>query len=149
MSIIRDVKNAKTKYANTVILVKSGNFYRCYDSDSYVVSYLMSYQQKQATASTYCSGFPVGSLEKVEDVLEANKVSYRVLDFKKEDRTLVEECDFGEQNLYDEVYSKAYRYLSLKKRVDQIGYCMISNIEKEDAMNKIAEIEKIVFESFA
>lgn len=64
MSIIRDVKNAKTKYANTVILVKNGNFYRCYDKDSYVVSYLMNYQTKQATSSTYMCGFPVRFIRK-------------------------------------------------------------------------------------
>ena len=59
MSIIRDVKNSKIKYNDSVICVKSGNFYRCYDKDSYIVSYLMNYQIKQATSKTYMCGFPV------------------------------------------------------------------------------------------
>lgn len=149
MSIIRDIKNSKIKYADSVIFVKNGNFYRCYDKDAYIVSYLMNYQIKQATSATYMCGFPVGSLEKVEDVLETNQVSYRILDFKKEDKTLVEECNFNEHNLYEDIYSKAYKYINLKKRIELMCYCLTNNIEKEGAMDKIAEIEKLVFESFS
>ena len=92
--------------------------------------------------------FLFGSLEKVEDVLESNQVSYRILDFKKEDKVLVEECDFKEHNLYDEIYSKAYKSINLKKRIELMCYCLTNNIEKEEAIDKIAKIEKLIFESF-
>ena len=62
MSVIRDVKNVKIKHGDDVVLVKSGNFYRCYDKDSYIISYIMNYQVKQATANNYMCGFPVKKL---------------------------------------------------------------------------------------
>ena len=67
---------------------------------------------------------------------------------KKEDKVLVEECDFKEHNLYDEIYSKAYKSINLKKRIELMCYCLTNNIEKEGAIDKIAKIEKLIFESF-
>ena len=48
----------------------------------------------------------------------------------------------------DEIYSKAYKYINLKKRIELMCYCLTNNIEKEAAMDKIAEIQKLIFESF-
>lgn len=148
MSVIRDVKNVKMKYGDDVILVKSGNFYRCYDKDAYVVSYIMDYQIKQATASNYMCGFPVNSLDKVINYLQASNINYRIIDFKREDKTLVEECDFKFKNAYDEIYKKAYKYINFKRRIEEMCECLINNIEKDGILEKVAEIEKTVYDTF-
>lgn len=148
MSIIRDVKNVKMKHGDDLVLVKSGNFYRAYDKDSYVLSYIMHYQIKQATASTYCSGFPLNSLDKVVESLQNFNVNYRIIDFKREDKTVVEECNFGSKNCYDEIYSKAYKYINMKRRIEEMCECLINNIEKDGTLEKVSEIEKMVYEAF-
>lgn len=148
MSVIRDVKNVKMKHGDDIVLVKTGNFYRCYDKDSYVLSYVMKYQIKQATANNYMCGFPVNSLDKVLDCLQTLNINYRIMDFKREDKTVVEECNFESRNTYDEIYSKAYKYINIKRRIEEMCECLINNIEKEGTLEKVSEIEKSVYKTF-
>ena len=148
MSVIRDVKNVKIKHGDDVVLVKSGNFYRCYDKDSYIISYIMNYQVKQATANNYMCGFPVNSLDKVIETMQNLNINYRIIDFKREDKTVVEECNFGLKNSYEKIYMKAYKYINIKRRIEEVCECLINNIEKEETLENIDEIEKTVYETF-
>lgn len=148
MSIIRDVKNVKMKHGDDIILVKNGNFYRCYDRDAYIISYIMNYQIKQATANNYMCGFPINSLDKVVDGLQTASINYRIMDFKREDKTVAQECNFESRNAYDEIYSKAYKYINIKRRIEEMCECLINNIEKDGTLEKVAEIEKSVYEAF-
>jgi DNA mismatch repair ATPase MutS len=68
----------KQSYPDTMVLIKNGNFYRCYNDDPYILAYLLDYKVC-STDQSDMSGFPKDSLKKVLDALEKNNVNYRIM----------------------------------------------------------------------
>jgi DNA mismatch repair ATPase MutS len=77
--MIKRFQNIKQKYSDTMILIKNGDFYRCYNEDTYILAYLLDYKVCSTDQSNML-GFPKDSLQKVLDTLEANKVSYKLVE---------------------------------------------------------------------
>jgi DNA mismatch repair ATPase MutS len=77
--MVNKFKNIKQKYPDTMVLIKNGNFYRCYNEDSYILSYLLDYKVC-STEQSDMLGFPEDSSQKVLDTLESNKVSYKIIE---------------------------------------------------------------------
>jgi len=134
----------RTNYPDTVVLVKSGNFYRCYDDDSYILAYLMDYQVK-TTVISEMAGFPVDSLRKVEDRLEANKVNYKIFEYENGIAKLKEECDFKEDNCYDRVFEIADRYVRIKEKIKGISDTLYRNIDNEKIEMAISKIAQTIY----
>ena len=65
----------KKDYKDSVILIKSGKFYRTYDSDAIILNYLMCYQIMDNKV-----GFPLEGLFKVRGKLKSNCINYVIVD---------------------------------------------------------------------
>ncbi len=72
----------RKNFPDTLVLIKSGNFYRCYDDDSYLIAYLMDYQV-QTTVVNDMAGFPTNALKKVIDKLQFKRINYKIFEFEK------------------------------------------------------------------
>ena len=64
----------KKKYPNSVGLIKSGSFYRTYDNDAIILSYLCCYKVIKNGL-----GFPIRSLSKVLKKLKREEVNFKVI----------------------------------------------------------------------
>ncbi|MBR2290407.1 MAG: hypothetical protein IJ867_07525 [Clostridia bacterium] len=138
----RRVGTIRDNFPDCLVLIKSGNFYRCYDDDSYIIAYLMDYQVK-ATVLNDMAGFPLDSLNKVLDKLEMNRVDYKIFEFENGIAKLKQKCDFQEDNCYEGVLERAERYVKVRDRISNVTDILYKNIENariEDAISKIAQI---------
>ena len=91
-------------------------------------------------------GFPSSGLSKVLSKLEELEVSYIILN-KAENYEVVEEEDFKSKNKYNEMYNKAYGYVSKKNRIDSIYQFLLESISEEKIKEKIVRIEEIIYEA--
>ncbi len=102
MGTINVVKNIKLVHPSCVVIVKIGTFYNVYGKDSFITSYLLGYKIKEKDNIPACS-FPVSSLNKIENVLEKNKINYIVVD--KRSNYEVEHKQINKQeNNYDKIF---------------------------------------------
>lgn len=58
-----------------------------------------------------------------------------------------EENDNKNLNTYSETFSKAQKYIKVKKRLEKIEEMLLKDVEKEGIMEKIRKIEEIVYEN--
>lgn len=130
----------KENYPDTVCLVKCGMFYRCYEQDAYIISYLLNYKLKSSFENDM-AGFPRDSIDEVKDTLTFKKINYKIFQVnKKSGINIQSELDFNEENCYDDIYEKAYRYIKLKSRINRISDKLITHIENikiDDILNNI------------
>ena len=125
-----------------LILYKRGNFYRCYDEDSYILAYLLDYRVTM-TDNNDMSGFPIGNLDKVLDEFEKNKISYIVYDSIKEGK-IKAECDFGQESKYAEINEKAYEYVKVRNRIEKIYDNLKEKINEKSITDILVKIEGIL-----
>lgn len=138
------VGSIRNNFPDTLVLIKSGNFYRCYDDDSFIIAYLMDYQVK-TTVLNDMAGFPVDSLNKVLDQLELRRINYKIFEFSEGIAVLKQECNFKEDNCYDGIYNLAERYVKVRDKIIRISEVLSRNIENARIEETIAKIEKIVY----
>lgn len=143
MSIIKEVRNIKKKNDNTIILIKNGSFYRCFEKDAYILAYIMEYQVKEQVDNVLVCGFPVNSLDKVIQSLEKTCINYKVMDLK-EDITQREQ-NFEDKNVYENIYLKSSRYVNIKRRIGDISRKLFEIIDRDEIINVITDIEKILY----
>ena len=67
--------NKKMEYPQSIILIKSGNFYITYYEDSLIINELLNYQIVNNKV-----GFPIGSLDKVIKLLESKEINYIIIE---------------------------------------------------------------------
>lgn len=65
----------KKDYKDSVVLIKSGKFYRTYDGDAVILNYLMCYQIMDNKV-----GFPLEGLFKVKNKLKSSCINYVIVD---------------------------------------------------------------------
>lgn len=140
----RRVGEIRRDFPDTLVLVRSGNFYRCYDDDSYILAYLMDYQVKTTVISDM-AGFPVDSLRKVIDRFEANRINYKIFEYNSGTAKLVEEADFKENNCYEEVFGIAERYVRIKQKISNLSDILLRNIENEKIEIVISKISQLIY----
>ena len=145
MKIENTIKIFKEIHPESVIMIKMGTFYHAYGRDSYILSYLFGYQAKKIQSNYSTCGFPSSGLSKVLSKLEELEVSYIILN-KAENYEVVEEEDFKSKNKYNEMYNKAYGYVSKKNRIDSIYQFLLESISEEKIKEKIVRIEEIIYE---
>lgn len=71
MTLTEYSKFLKIQYKNYIVLVKFGNFYKCFDKDALILSYLMNYKINDNSV-----GFPESSLGKVISTLKSTSVNF-------------------------------------------------------------------------
>ena len=140
------VRNIKEVHKEDLLCFKVGNFCQCYGKDTHIMQYLFNYNIKQTKDNVLNCGFPFQTLRKVEAKLEQNKINYIVLDTKNE-YAVMDSQDYKNLNKYQEIMSKATKFVRVKKRVSRIQNMLICQFDSEKIDEKIEEIEKIVYES--
>lgn len=65
----------KDNNEEVVVFIKYGNFYRCFNNDAYIVSYLFDYKLSEKNST----GFPIKSIDKVISILRNNNISCIVI----------------------------------------------------------------------
>ena len=102
----------KEKYPNSVVLIKSGSFYRTYDNDAIILSYLCCYKVIKNVL-----GFPIRSLSKVLKELKREEV-VNYLRFL--DNEVLEKIPNIERETYHELVSLSYGLLNSKNILEDI-----------------------------
>jgi len=83
------------KYPNTVKLFHFGTWYRAYNDDAKIVSFLLDYKLfEDEFSGDLCVGFPEVSIDKIQINFRQNKVNYILIN---DDNKLI---DFGVENNY-------------------------------------------------
>lgn len=141
----RRIGEIRRDFPYTMVLVKSGNFYRCYGDDSYILAYLMDYQVK-ATVINDMAGFPVDCLRKVEEKLEAYRINYKVFEYEREMAKLSEEADFKEDNCYEQIFDIAERYVRIRQKILNLSEILCNNIENEKIEKVISKISQLIYD---
>ena len=143
MSITNILKTIKQIHPNEIILVKIGEFYHVYGKDAYILSYLLKYKLKflEREQNIPTCGFPEKVLPRVEATLENKKINYILVD-RRNNYDVDEFVDYKNLNEYEKEFEKAYSYMKLKIKLDDIYNYMLKNITKEEVKKIINEIEK-------
>ena len=145
MKLDNTIKTMKEINPNTIIFIQIGAFYHVYGKDSYILSYLFGYQIKTLENSYNTCGMPKAGLNKVLKVLEDNNINYMVV-LKSQNYEVDTEMKFKDKNKYIETYEKAYKYITVKNRINVIYNYLIENINTPDIKKKIQRVEETLFE---
>ncbi len=113
----------------TLFLRKVGGFYHAFDEDAILLFSLFRYRINNGK-----SGFPVGSIDKVKNTLQEEKVNY----FLKIDEEEEESMSFKEENRYLEIYNKGkeeYRDFHKKEKVTERIFTL-----KEEQVDEVIKL---------
>lgn len=119
----------KKDYKDSVILIKSGKFYRTYDSDAVILNYLMCYQIMDNKV-----GFPLEGLFKVRGKLKSSCINYVIVDGSN---VISEELS---ENKYEYIlglgYDKYERSLLIEEILKSIREKLNNDFSFYDKLNK-------------
>ena len=97
-----DINNRlRDEYRNTVILMKYGNFYRCFYNNAIVVGYLFDYKLHNNKV-----GFPINIINNILCVLDKYSIDYLVYNSIKDIRYIYH--DINNYNKYLELGNSKY-----------------------------------------
>lgn len=123
----------KEKYPNSVVLIKSGSFYRTYDNDAIILSYLCCYKVIKNVL-----GFPIRSLSKILKKLKREEVNFVV------DNDV--HFSFENDDNYLTLLNQSFEVYKLRVRIEKIYDYLNENIERKFIKKVIDEIEEIINE---
>ena len=83
-------------------------------------------------------------LNKTLKILEDNEINYIEV-IKNRNYEIESNMKFKQKNKYIETYEKAYRYITIKNRINAIHNYLIENIDSPNIKNKIQIVEEALF----
>ena len=116
----------------SIDLYKTGKLYNSFNDDGIIIHYLLGYKYVDYKKSI---GFPESALNKVKEVLEKNKLSYKIY----EKSTMITEYKGINKN-YNIVLKKALNNLEIETRVNRLKE-KIENLNTQELENIIEAIE--------
>ncbi len=140
--LIRDIKQV---HPNDIIMVKIGKFYHVYGKDAYIISYIFNYQLRKVETNMYNAGFPEVALNKVLKTLEDKKINYVIVD-RGANYEVVDNLNFKQDNKYSDAYIMASKFITRKKKIDEIYEYLVSNVNDDLVKEQIQRIEDILYE---
>lgn len=143
--IINMVQTIKEIHPKDVILIKTGTFYNAYLKDALILSYIFNYKIKKIESKYNVCGFPSSNINKIKSILEQRKINYRLID-RAHNYEEEENQNFKNNNTYDNEYDKAFKYLSIKNRIDTINSYLLDNIGNKNISNLLNNIEQVINE---
>lgn len=143
MAVLTMIKAIKKVYKEDVLLVKIGDFYHVYGKDAYILSFLMGYKIKIIEENCPTCGFPQKSISKIEAILEERKINYVVLD-RRDNYEPEEISDNKNLNRYQKTFEKAYKYITSKKKIDEICIKLAKKINDQSFEQIVKQIENII-----
>ena len=135
----------KDNYPDTVCIIDCGMFYRCYDEDAYIISYLLGYELKSVSANDM-AGFPSSSIKEVTNRLMRNKVNYKIFKINQLSLDIMDSFSVNEDNNYEIIYEKSYRYTKLKSRINRLSQKLIERIENTKMDELLDKLEEVIFD---
>ena len=138
----------KESYPDTICLVECGKFYRCYEKDAYIISYLLGYKLNSTSANDM-AGFPNGSIKEVTDKLMRNKVNYKIFKADKFSIEVINSFSVDDENNYENIYEKSYRYIKLECRVNKLAQKLIEKIENNKMDEVLTKVEEIIYDNLS
>lgn len=146
MGTINIIRNIKEVHRDDIILIRIGKFYYSYGKDAYILSYIFGYKLIQINGeNTYSCAFPEQSFPKVTAWLENKKINYIVVD-RRNNYDVEEKSDNKNLNCYQDWLEKAKRYVTIKRRIENISNYLLVHIEDEATKEKIEQMEEIIDE---
>ena len=139
------IKTMKEIHPETIILIQIGAFYHVYGKDAYILSYLFGYQIKTLENSYNTCGVPKSGLNKVLKILEDNKINYLVV-IKSQNYSVETDMKYKSSNRYREIYEKAYKYVSIKNRINAVHNYLMENIDSPNIKSLIQKLEEDLFD---
>ena len=146
MGVVNMAKDIKKVHPEYVMMYKVGNFVQAFGKDAYVISYVFGYALRATKDNIRTCGFPKNAIPKVMSKLEQKKINFIIVDTRN-NYEVDEENDNKNLNTYSETFSKAQKYIKVKKRLEKIEEMLLKDVEKEGIMEKIRKIEEIVYEN--
>ena len=143
MSVINMIKTVKRIHAEDVVLVKIGEFYHAYGKDACILSFLFDYKVKNIEMNIYNCGFPVRAIAKIQAELERQKINYVLID-RRNNYEVDEWSDNKEANRYINVSERAYEFVKLKERIDNIYSYLVMDLNSKGTLEKISKIEEVL-----
>lgn len=140
------IKTMKEINPETIILIQIGAFYHAYGKDAYILSYLCGYQIKSIENSYNTCGFPKAGLNKTLKILEDNEINYMEV-IKSQNYEVESNVKFKDKNKYMETYEKAYKYVTVKNRINAIYNYLLENIDSPNIKKKLQIVEEALFEN--
>jgi len=126
----------KKDYKDSVVLIKSGKFYRTYDSDAVILNYLLCYQIMDNKV-----GLPLEGLFKVRGKLKSSCINYVIVDGSDI------EPIFLEDNKYEYIlglgYDKYERSLLIEQMLKSIKEKLNNDFSFYDKLNKYLQENSI------
>ena len=138
-------EHLKESHPNTVCLVKCGMFYRCYEKDAYIISYLLGYKLNSTSANDM-AGFPSNSIKEVTNKLIGNKVDYKIFKTDKFSLETISSFSMDDENNYEEIYEKSYRHIKLECRINKLTQKLIEKIESIKMDEVLTKVEEIIYD---
>lgn len=114
MGIVAEAKRIKEVHPDFIMLYKSGNFYKVFGKDAYIVSTLFDYNINIVNNNVATCGFPLKAISKVRTRIEELKISYMLIDPRNNYDIDLKE-DFRNLNNYQTEFEKAYTKAKNKK----------------------------------
>ena len=111
MKLIEYFKLLNLEYKNFVVLVRFGNFYKCFDDDTLIFSYLFDYKIKDNAV-----GFPISTLGKIVLTLKNKNISLIMV--KDEENIINYEVI---KNNYNIILKEAKENLEYKNKLNEIS----------------------------
>ena len=121
-------------------------FYRCYDKDAYIVSYLLGYKLNSNSANDM-AGFPSSSIKDVTNKLILNNVDYKIIKVNKLSLEIIDNFSARNDNNYETIYEKSCIYTKLKNKINRLSQKLVEKIGNDNIDEVLNKIENIIFEN--
>lgn len=132
----------KSRYQDSIIIYKVGNFYSILGKDTIIIHNLMGYQIKDHSGIDKI-GFPIIALERVLRIIGKNKLNYIVLD-KIEGIVKVVQKKRWKENNYEKFSHQATLIYSKKEKINHIVELLNEKLEDPKFDHLIKEVEQIL-----
>lgn len=123
----------KNENLNSIILIKSGNFYATIEDDAFIMKTIFNYQILKGKI-----GFPISSIDKVKSKLEELKVNYIV--YNDNDNIIKKEFDNNSYlTILNNCKKQEYKDNMKKLLFDRIEYLINLDYDNYDKIRKFID----------
>lgn len=146
MGLVNIAKKIKEVHPNSIVIYKSGAFYKVFGKDAYILSGIFDYQIKMVENNIATVGFPLRIIMNVRTKLEELKINYMLIDQRNNYDVDITE-DFRNLNNYEEEFKKAYTKVKHRKNIEHIVRELELIIDKDNFKDIIRKIEDLIDEN--
>lgn len=146
MGMLEEAMRIKKIHPTNVLMFKSGNFYKVFGKDSYILSSLLDYQINKVNENIPTVGFPLNSIYKVRLKLEEEKINYMVINPRNNYYVDTEE-NFKNLNNYEKEFEIGYKQEKNKKKIRHITAELQEITDKPYFKEVIRKMEDVLDEA--